>query len=292
MSIKTGKRTKLALLRFVGPMWYHRLAVEHMLHYAIATWDNILFSLSSTGKLPADSFRTPIKTMDSAWKNKALAKYSINSMIGLWAINSTHVYHAKTSNDTLDAKGSHMRRQVEYGDGHAIYDHIFATKVLSNTSFRPIHDQNTHTEATRMAQLFFILSSLGIPQRSIKGVETDAFILEKIANKRKAFVENIVNVTFKDLPNLRRKYQKVTVNQTFLDANGVYVKGTASEDKVFRYSEDKVRKLQGAYSEPARTAQLPVERGCWQQLSEETAKQRILDGGSLLVLGAPGVGKT
>ncbi len=105
-------------------------------------------------------------------------------------------------------------------------------------------------------------------------------------------MENIVNVTFKDLPNLRRKYQKVTVNPTFLDANGVNVKGIASEDKVFRYSEDKVRKLQGAYSEPARTAQLPVERGSWQQLSEETAKQRILDGGSLLVVGAPGVGKT
>ena len=171
VSIKTGKRTKLALLPYVGPMWYHRVAVEHMLHYAIATWDNILFSFSSTGKLPADSFRTPIKTMDSAWKNKALAKYSINSMIGLWAINSTHVYHAKTSNDTLDAKGSHMRRQVEYGDGHAIYDHIFATKVLSNTSFRPIYDQIMHTEATRMAQPFLFClhwESHSDPSRMLK----------------------------------------------------------------------------------------------------------------------------
>ena len=60
VSLKQGKRTKLALLPYVGPMWYHRVAVEHMLHYAIATWDNILFSLSSTGKLPADSFKTPI----------------------------------------------------------------------------------------------------------------------------------------------------------------------------------------------------------------------------------------
>ena len=152
----------------------------------------------------------------------------------------------------------------------------FATKVLSNTSFRPIHDQIMHTEATRVAQLFCILSSLGIPQRSIKDLKTDAFVLEKIANKRKAFVENIVNVTFKDLSNLRRKYHKVTVNQTFLDVTGVNVKGIASEDKVFRYSEDKVRKLQGAYSEPTRTAQLPLERGSWQKLSEETAKQRMV----------------
>ena len=105
-------------------------------------------------------------------------------------------------------------------------------------------------------------------------------------------MENIGNVAFKDLPNLRRKYQKVAVNQTFLDANGVNVKGIASEDKFFKYSEDNVRKLQAAYSEHSRTAQIPVARGSWQQLSEKTAKQRILDGGSLLVLGAPGVGKT
>ncbi len=167
--------------------------------------------------------------------------------------------------------------------------------MLSNTSFRPIHDHIMHTEATRMVQVFLIVSSLGIPQRSMKDVKTDAFILEKIPNKRKAFVENIANVTFKDLPNLRRKYQKVTVNQTFLDANGVHVKGIESEDKVFKFypgGEDNVRKLQGAYSEPSRTAQIPVARGSWQQLSEETAKQRILDGGSLLVLGAPGGGKT
>lgn len=260
--------------------------------HAIATWDNILFSFSSTGKLPADSFRTPIQTMEDAWPDKALAKYSINSMIGLWAISSTHEFYAKTSNDTFDAKGSHMRRQVEYGDGQAIYDHIFATKVLSNTSFRPIHDQIMHTEATRMAQVFFILSSLGIPQRSIKDVKTDAFILGKIPNKRTAFVENIANVTFKDLPNLRRKYQKLNHNQTFLDANGTNIKGIASENKVFRYSEEEVKKLQGAYSEPVRSAELPAERGGWQQLSKEAADQRVLNGGALLIQGPPGCGTT
>ena len=64
VSLKPGKRTKLALLPYVGPIWYHRVAVEHMLHYGIAAWDNILFSSSSTGKLPAHCFRTPIQTME------------------------------------------------------------------------------------------------------------------------------------------------------------------------------------------------------------------------------------
>ena len=134
-----------------------------------------------------------------------------------------------------------MRRQVEYGDGQTICDHIFATKVLGNSSLRPIHDQIMHSEATRLAQAFFILSSLGIPQRCIKDVKTDAFLMEGVAKKRKAFVENIANVSFKDLPKLRRKYQKVNHNQTFLDA-GTNVKGSTSDEKVFRYSEDNVKK--------------------------------------------------
>jgi hypothetical protein len=161
--------------------------VEHLLHYAIATWDDILWSFSATGRLPPASFKGVIQAMEQAWDDKALAKYSINIMIGLWARDSTHLYHAKTSKDAMDAKGSHMRRQVEYGQGQTICDHIFATKVLSNTTMRPIHDQIMHTEATRMAQAFFILSSLGIPQRCIKDVKTDAFILEGVAKKKKSF---------------------------------------------------------------------------------------------------------
>ena len=128
-------------------------------------------------------------------------------------------------------------------------------------------------------------------QRCIKDVKTDAVVLQGVAKKRKAFVENIANVSFKDLPNLRRKYQKVNHNQTFLDA-GTNVKGSASEDKVFRYSEENVRMLQGTYSEPARSADAPTSRGEWRQLSKEGAEQHLLSGGSLLCQGPPGCGKT
>ena len=65
-----------------------------------------------------------------------------------------------------------------------------------------------------------------------------------------------------------------------------------SHRRKIRHSEDKVRKLQCAYSEPARTAQLPVERGCWQQLSKEAAEHRVLNGVSSLTQGPPGCAKT
>ena len=60
VKLKPGKRTKLNLLPYIGPMWYHRVAVEHLLHYAIATWDDLTWSFSSTGRLPANSFKGPI----------------------------------------------------------------------------------------------------------------------------------------------------------------------------------------------------------------------------------------
>ena len=154
VKLRPKKRSKLMLLPYIGPMWYHRVAVEHLLHYAIATWDDILFSFSSTGKLPYNTFKGPIDAMENAWEDKALAKFSINSMIGLWASSNPHVYFAKTSNDTFDGKGSYMKKQVQYGKDELIYDHIFVSKILSNTSMRAIHDQIVHSEATRMAQVF------------------------------------------------------------------------------------------------------------------------------------------
>ena len=37
-----GATTSLKVLPYIGPMWYHRSAVEHLLHYGIATWDDVL----------------------------------------------------------------------------------------------------------------------------------------------------------------------------------------------------------------------------------------------------------
>ena len=70
-------------------------------------------------------------------------------------------------------------------------------------------------EAQQVAQILDKETNIKSKYLEYEILKTDAFIIEKVAKKRKAFVENISNVTFNDLPNLRRKYQKVNLNQTF-----------------------------------------------------------------------------
>ena len=78
-----------------------------------------------------------------------------------------------TSSNTSDAVKSFMTRHFTYGDQH-VTDHIQAIPLLSNTTMRFVHDIVMHTEATRMAQLRYVLARLGVPPRSIKHVKTDA----------------------------------------------------------------------------------------------------------------------
>ena len=71
----------LSRLPFVGPGWYHRVAVENLLHYGKIRWRHIAHSLSSTGKLPAGSFRGPLEKMEAAWDDPALATRAVNVMV-------------------------------------------------------------------------------------------------------------------------------------------------------------------------------------------------------------------
>ena len=54
-----GRGSALSLLPYVGRMWYHRVAVEHLLHHGIATWDDLTWSLHATGRLPPNTLEAP-----------------------------------------------------------------------------------------------------------------------------------------------------------------------------------------------------------------------------------------
>ncbi len=289
VALKPGRRNAVSLLPWVGPMWYCRVACEHLLHYGICTWDDCLWSLQATSHIPKECLLEPLRIMEEAWGDaRDLAKFSVNALVGLWATTNLHTYSVVTSSSPCDAEGSVLKRIVEFGEGETTHDFIRATRVLQNCSMRPIHDQIMHTEATRMAQLAFVLRALGVPRRDIADIKTDAITLV-CTKKRRTEMAAVATTTFAELPGLRRKYTNCA-GQAFLD-EGVTPAACHSEDLVFRYSEE-TKPLQGIYKEPHRECEPPTELQPWRDLTQEAAVAAVMRGAGLLLLGAPGVGKT
>ena len=143
-----------------------------------------------------------------------------------------------------------------------------------------------------MAQLAFIIRSLGVPARTIKDLKTDAVILQGFARKHLQALRDIADVTFAELPLLRRKYHKAPAGQTFLDDSGVLPSGHQCDARVFRLAEVGATALQGHWTIPAQVCEPPAPRGAWRELTQEQAEAAVLSGEGLLVQGAPGVGKT
>ena len=51
IDMKVGRRSALAVLPYIGPNWYHRIAVEFLLHHKIITWKDIQYSLTVLRRL-------------------------------------------------------------------------------------------------------------------------------------------------------------------------------------------------------------------------------------------------
>jgi hypothetical protein len=198
-----------------------------MLHYGTCSWQDIAATLTSTAHLPADVFRAPLEKMEAAWDDRDLRKNSVNQMVGLWAIKNTEALSVVSSNDDVDGKGRRTKRAFDYDSG-IMYDHIYVTSLVDNASMRPIHDQILHTEYTRMAQLFYIITQLKIPQRCISNCKTDCFILQGYAAKTRALLEKVAETRICDLGGLRRKYEKVVKTQHFLDGRAEMPSSTAT----------------------------------------------------------------
>ena len=288
------RKSRLSSLPFVGDGWYHRVAVEFGLHHAIIRWVDVLWSFSATGRIPRDAFEAPLAKMEAAWGEDpdGYAKMSVNMCVGLWATDTTTLLSVKSAVSAVDGAGAWVRRHFEYAEGRAVIDSIFQTKLLTNASFRPLHDMIMHTEATRVAQMRFIIESLGIPTKCIVDVKTDAVNLAGFARKvRRKLEDEVEAITFADLPELRRRYGGLGRGQSFLDGAGGMAGRRGDAAPVFRFSTTPKR-LQGVYAEPARTTPPPGPLEPWRDMADAEAAAHVLEGGSLCVLGAPGTGKT
>jgi hypothetical protein len=170
------------------------------------------------------------------------------------------------------------------------YDWLRAEYAISNRSYKPIVHQILWTERVRVAQLIAIAEHCG-SIRYVESVKTDSLVLQGVpGKKRKQLESEVESVTFQQLPELRRKYRKLSAHDLF----GVNCKiaRVESQDPVFRFIEHG-EPLKGVYDGPFGDAEQPilVPRG-FAEVVEPNALAHVLSGKSLLVHGKPGVGKT
>ena len=172
-------------------------------------------------------------------------------------------------------------------------DHVFGTKVLTNWSFRPVHDQIMATEATRVAQLLQIVRALKIPPRCVKAVKTDAAVLHGFAAKHRKSLQALADRTFEDLPHLRDIFERLDAGQSQLDARCLMSQRNGDKDKAFRWAAGgDVKLLPCSYKEPTMHAAEPTPPSPWRVLESEEEAAKAAEGEGLFLEGAPGTGKT
>ena len=103
-------------------------------------------------------------------------------------------------------------------------------------------------------------------------------------------IKAISKLRYDQLHTLRRGHEHRDSAQRFLNAQAV-MSPLSSTDTVFRFSESG-QPLQGKYEKPHRDVQPPTHPPPWRELTEAEARSVVMEGGSLLVQGSPGVGKT
>ena len=138
--LQRTKKSKLNRLSYLGPAWYARLSVEWMLHAGLARWEDIKLSLQASAHVPPECLGQVLDFMEAALPDEDahLKKFSINALVGLWATQEQYLYSVRTSQCAEDCLGHHMKRLVSYGQGEHTTDYIFATRLVGNSSWRPI----------------------------------------------------------------------------------------------------------------------------------------------------------
>ena len=269
----------VAQLGYTGPGWQHRVQTEWLLYTGVISWSDIPWRLTATGRLPKDVFARPLQIMEEAWTN-GLGKQAVNSMIGLWCRDEVFNYKLSSSNHPEDAPPNALRRTLHF-DGGSVVDYITKTRVVSTTSLRPLHDLCMGTEAVRVGQMLYCLRKSKAPLYEIK---TDS-VLYKLQRTR----DVLDPMTFEDAARIRDVFEgkNQRLNQYCTPAAHV------SKEKVFRVQDAVERDLMAMSPQhPRRHATYTPPDLTWRDVDEAEAERLVVNGGSLLVLGIAGTGKT
>eukprot|EP00439_Symbiodinium_sp_Y106_P045472 s4714_g5.t1 len=137
------------------------------------------------------------------------AKLAINSLVGLFARNLELVYSMKTSNHQVDGEGCSWRQTFTDAAGGTHWDHVFVTELLSNSSYRPVHDFIIIMGAEYVAVARIRQALAAVPKRYLKCIKTDCLVMQDVSKKYRPAVERLLKMSHRDGTPVYR-YEEVT----------------------------------------------------------------------------------
>ena len=248
----------MTLLPYVGPGWYPKVSLDHMLRCGVAQWSDVLHTMNAASHVTAECLAPALDVMEQAWPEgeEHMAKLAVNSMIGLMAHDSNKAYTLRSSSNELDATGADTRQVFYVGEGRYVWDFITTRSIHNNGTLRPIHDCVLGFKATMVAR---IRRELGLPPKYIKQVKTDCVVLQGMPRKFRDNLERLVHNTY---PDGKPKFRH----------------------------EETTKPLRGKHAPPCMQAEPPARAAGWTDVADPVA--HCLAGRLVLLTGLPGTGKT
>ena len=254
------RKNALAHARFPAPIFCPKDNMEPARagHLADLTYVKLSEDLDATAHVDQESVTQALQQMEAAWPEgeEHYAKLSVNALIGLWARNMNLIYTMRTSNHQFDGSGCQHRELFLDAAGGMHWDHIYVTQLLSNRSCRPVHDFVMASEYVAVSRIRDALAT--VPSRYLKAVKTDCVVFQDLPKKFQGLVDGLV----------RQKH-----------ADGTPV-----------YRCEEVKGLEGQYRIPRIEAECMCNIDTWKVAKDPVL--HCLEGGSLLLTGYPGTGKT
>ena len=184
-------------LPFVGRGWYAKPVCAYLLQAGLAKWQHFQWSLDATAHVDQQCLEQVLQRMEQSWVEgeEHYAKLAVNSLVGLFARNLELVYSMKTSNHQVDGEGCSWRQTFTDAAGGTHWDHVFVTELLSNSSYRPIHDFIMGAEyvAVRIRQAL-----AEVPRRYLKCIKTDCLVMQDVPKKYRPAVERLLQMPHRD----------------------------------------------------------------------------------------------
>jgi hypothetical protein len=169
------RKTFASFLGYSGPGWQHRVQTGWLLHTGAIKWEHVAETLAAATHLPPGLLAEPLEIMERPWGESPLAKLSVNSLIGLWAIDESTVLKIRNSVREDDAPASGCLTSIFRYEGGLVYDFMTRARLIRNASCRPLHDLCMCAEATRVGQMLLAINIAGAIRYELK-TDSELFV--------------------------------------------------------------------------------------------------------------------